>query len=72
MVSMSQNKHLWSINRASMERQRRANDFGSCIMEYVTAMDRRLPTINVSAAYISINSSDYIPSASYNWVPTER
>jgi hypothetical protein len=61
IVTMSQNEHQQSVN-----------DFWSCILDNLTAMECRLPTVNLSAAFIGKNASDDIASGSYNWVPTQR
>jgi len=61
-----------SVNRASMEHQRRVNDFWSCILDSPRAMKRSWSTINQSAARIGNDASDVIASTSYNWAPRER
>jgi len=57
---------------ASTEPQRSLNNFPSCILDNLTEMERRYPTMNLSPAFVGENGSDDIASAYYNWVPTEH
>ena len=59
IVTMSQTERQWSMN-----------DFGSCMLNNLTAMEYRSPTMNLSAAFIGKNASKGITSASYDWAPT--
>ena len=52
------------------ECQRSVNDFRSCILDEVSAMEQRYPMINLSAAFTGKDARDTSPS--YNWAPTER
>jgi len=54
------------------ERQRSVNDFWSCILDNLRAMERRYPIFNLLAAFMGKNASDNIAYASYNSAPTER
>jgi len=58
---MSQNEH-----------QRRVNDCCAGILDNITAIERRLTTMNLSAAIIGKNASVDIASASYNCAPMVR
>ena len=53
------------------EHQRSVNDFLSCILDNLRAVECRCPIFNVSAAFMGKNANDDIASASYNTVPTE-
>jgi len=71
---LSRQKCLWQDRNyvtkwASMERQRSINTFCCCILDKLTAMERRQPTMNLPAAFIGKNASDDIASDSYNWAP---
>jgi len=61
IITMSQNEHQLSVNNLS-----------SCIVDNLMAMKRSKPATNLLAAYIDINASDEIASASYNWALAER
>jgi len=59
--TMSQNERQWSINNC-----------WSWILDNLTTMECRYPTMNLLAAFKGTNSSDDIASTFYNWVPTQR
>jgi hypothetical protein len=54
------------------ERQRSVNDFCAGILDNITGLERRLTTMNLSAAFIGKNASVNIASASYNCTPIVR
>jgi len=54
------------------EHQRIVYDFLSCIVDNLRVLERRYPIFNLSAAYVGINATDDIASASYNSAPTDR
>jgi len=58
---MSQNERQWSIN-----------DCSAGILDNRTGIERRVTTMNRSAAFIGKNASVDIASASYNCAPTVR
>ena len=77
-VNRASTERQQSFNRASTERQQSVNrasksvkEFWACILNNLTSMECSWPTMNVSAAFIAINASADIASASYIWVPTE-
>ena len=47
-------------------------NFWSCILDNLTAMEHRLPRMNLSAAFNGKNATDDVASSSYNWAPTQR
>jgi len=57
---------------ARNEPQQSINNSWSCILANLRAMERRHLIIDISTAFLGKYASDYIVSASYNWVPTER
>ena len=61
-----------TLPTARNECQWSVNNFWSCILDNLRAMERRYPIINLSAALMGKNPSDDIASASCNWAPTER
>ena len=74
---LSRQKCLWQhhnyvLKWASTECQQSANNFWSCIMDNVRAMERHYPTIHPSAALIGKHASDDMASTSYDWAPTVR
>jgi len=62
----------WSFNGASMECQLSVNNFWSCILQNLTAIEHRYLTINQSPTLIGKIASDNIESAFYNGAPMER
>jgi len=60
------------ITMSQNERQRSVTNCWSCILQNLTAMECRQPTMNSSAARIGKDGSDDDACASYNWAPAER
>jgi len=50
------------------ERQQSVNDFWACILDNLTAMQRRSPIIVLSAAFMGKNASDDLTTASSLYV----
>jgi len=60
------------ITMSQNERQQSVTNCWSCILQNLTAMECRQPTMNSSAACIGKDGSDDNACASFNWAPTER
>jgi len=69
---LGKNAYEKLVTRSENECQRSVNNFWFCISNNLTAMERRKPIINPSAAPIGKNACDDISSASYNSAPAER
>jgi len=54
------------------ERPPSVNDFWSCILHTLRAMERHYPIFNILAAFMGKNARDDIASASYNSEPTKH